>query len=150
MLIHKLDKISSSPTLTFPKNWFYLLQWKPFKNDKRCFLFHLKCSFHSREFQIFVLNFWSSRKNGLIRNIRLSSKLMTSQAGQQTNTIPILLNILWNKGKHTRKCWSNIEYNKRIIFLLNSCRKWGRETSFTPLFAFWKSFIWGKSKWCTA
>ena len=25
-----------------PKNFFYLLQWKPFKNDEKCFLFVLK------------------------------------------------------------------------------------------------------------
>ena len=40
-----------------------------------------------------------------------------------------------------------IEYNKRNIFLWKSCRKWGRETSSSPLFFFLKkSFIWGKSK----
>ena len=40
-----------------------------------------------------------------------------------------------------------IEYNKRNIFLWKSCRKWGRETSSSPLFFLKKkSFIWGKSK----
>ena len=29
-----------------PKICFCLLQWKPFKNDKKCFLFHVKCSFY--------------------------------------------------------------------------------------------------------
>ena len=33
--------------LTFQKSWFYLLKWKPFKNDEKCFLFHLKISFRS-------------------------------------------------------------------------------------------------------
>ena len=42
-----------------------------------------------------------------------------------------------------------IEYNKNI-FLYRSCRQWGRETSSRPLFVFWKSFIWGKSKWSAA
>ena len=28
---------------------FYLLQWKPFRNDEKSFLFHLKCSFRSQD-----------------------------------------------------------------------------------------------------
>ena len=36
-----------SPTPSFRKCWFYLLQWKPFKNDKKCFLFYFKNSFCS-------------------------------------------------------------------------------------------------------
>ena len=28
---------------------FYLLQWWPFKNDEKCFFFHLKSSFHSQD-----------------------------------------------------------------------------------------------------
>ena len=41
----KLPKSSSH----FTKKLFYLLQWKPFKNDKKCFLFHLKSPFHSQD-----------------------------------------------------------------------------------------------------
>ena len=33
----------------FKKKSFYLLQWKPFKNNETCFLFHLKSSFHSQD-----------------------------------------------------------------------------------------------------
>ena len=36
--------------------------WKPFKNDEKCFLFHLKSSFRSQDILIFVLSFWSCRK----------------------------------------------------------------------------------------
>ena len=32
-----------------PKKMFYFLQQKPFKNDKKCFLFHLKRSFCSQD-----------------------------------------------------------------------------------------------------
>ena len=32
-----------------------LLKWKPFKNDEKCFLFHLKNSLHSLDIQIFLL-----------------------------------------------------------------------------------------------
>ena len=31
------------------KNFVYLLQWWPFKNDGKCFLFHLKSSFRSQD-----------------------------------------------------------------------------------------------------
>ena len=63
----------------FPKKLCYLLQWKPFKKGEKCFLFHLKSSFRSQG--IFVLSFWSCRKNGLITKLRLVSKFMTSQPG---------------------------------------------------------------------
>ena len=45
-----------------PKNCFYLLQWKPFKNNAKYFLFHVKCSFRSWDIYIFVLTFWLCRK----------------------------------------------------------------------------------------
>ena len=37
-------KVGLSPS---KKNFFYLLQWRPFKQDKKCFLFHLKSFFRS-------------------------------------------------------------------------------------------------------
>ena len=51
-------------TLTFQINCFYLCQWKPFKNDKKWFLFYVKSSFCSWDIYIFVLNFWLWRKTG--------------------------------------------------------------------------------------
>ena len=30
-----------------------------FKNDEKCFLFHLKSSFRSQDIEVFVLTFWS-------------------------------------------------------------------------------------------
>ena len=41
---------------------------------KKCFLFHLKSSFRSEDIKIFIVAFWSCRKNGLITKIRLISK----------------------------------------------------------------------------
>ena len=67
-----------------PEKLFYLLQWKPFKNDEKRFLFHLNSSFHSQDIWIFVLNSRPYRKNGLTWKIRLISNFMTSQPGQQT------------------------------------------------------------------
>ena len=43
--------------------------------------------------------------------------------------------------------YSNSTYKMRKLF---SCRKLGRETRSRLLFAFWKSFIRGKSKWSAA
>ena len=122
------------------KKLFYLLQWNPFKNDGKWFLFHLKSSFRSKDTYIFVLTFWPRRKNGLIRKIRLISKFMTSQPGQQTIAINILPNISRSKDNKTMEFFQVIEYNKRNIFLQNSCRKWGRETSSRPSFVFKKAF----------
>ena len=61
---------------------------------------------------------------------------MTSQTGLQTITINILPNISQSKGNQTMKFGQLIEYNKRNIFLQKLCRKWGKETSFRPLFIF--------------
>ena len=35
---------------------------------KKLFLFHLKSSFRSQDFQIFVLTLWSCRRNGLMKH----------------------------------------------------------------------------------
>ena len=117
-----------------PKEIFYLLQWKPFKNDEKCFLFHLKSSFCFQDISSFVLTFWLFRKNGLIRKIRLVPKFMTSQPGYQTLTIHILPYISESKGNQTMTFGQLIEYNKRNIFLQKSCRKWDRHTSSRLLF----------------
>ena len=45
---------------------------------KKCLLFHLKGSLRSQDIYIFVFNFWSYIKNGLIRKIRSVSKFMSS------------------------------------------------------------------------
>ena len=74
-----------------------------FKNDEKCFWFHLKSSFRSQDIYFFILTFWSCRKNGLIRKIRLISKFMTSQPGQQTITIHILPNVSRSKGNQAMK-----------------------------------------------
>ena len=60
------------------KKSFYLFQWKPFKNDEKCFSFHLKSFICSQDIYIFVLTFWSCRKNGLIRT-RMLRRISTSR-----------------------------------------------------------------------
>ena len=63
--------------------------------------------------------FWSCRKNGLIRKIGFTSKLITSQPGLQTIAIYILHNISQCKGTQAMKFGQLKEYNKRSIFFKN-------------------------------
>ena len=58
-------------------------------------------------------------KNGLIREIRLISKLITSQSGQQTDEKHMLSNISRNKGSQTMKFGQLIAYNIITFFLKN-------------------------------
>ena len=54
----------------------------PLNMMKNVFYFGLKALFVAKIFQfLFVTTFWSYRKNGLVRKIRLTSKLMTSEPG---------------------------------------------------------------------
>ena len=71
----------SSLTLTFKKKLYSLLQWKPFKNDEKCFSFYFQSSFRSPDTYGFVMTFWSCMKNGLVRKIGLNSKFMALQPG---------------------------------------------------------------------
>ena len=58
-----------------------------------------------------------NRKNRLIRKIRLISKFMMSQPGQQAITIHIMPNISRGKGNQALTFGQLIEHNKRNIFL---------------------------------
>ena len=117
-----------------PKKIVICLIESPLKNDEKCFLFHLKSSFRFQDILVFVTTFWSCRKNGLIRKIRLTSKFTTSQPGLQTIAIHILRNNSRSKGNQTMEFGQLIEYSKINIFLKKFCGKWGRETSFRPLY----------------
>ena len=54
---HKLicHYTSSLCLLFFLSNFYFFIKWWPLKNYKKCFLFHLKSSFHSWDTQIFVI-----------------------------------------------------------------------------------------------
>ena len=69
------------------------------------------------------MTFWSCRKNGLIRKIRLALKFMTSQPGLQTIAIHMLPNISQSKDIRTMKFGQLIEYNKINMFLQKLCGK---------------------------
>ena len=98
----------------------------------------------------FCTTFWLFRKNGLIRKIRLTSKLITSQPALQTFAIDILSNISQSKGNQTMKFGQLIEHNKRNIFLQKLYWKWGKKTNSRPLIIFQKNLIWTESKWSAA
>ena len=97
----KIDPLKSDSHL--PKKVFYFFQWKPFRNYEKCLLFYLKRFFCSQDITVFVLTFWPSRKNGFIRKIRLISKFITSQPGQETITIHKLSNNSRSKGNQAMK-----------------------------------------------
>ena len=59
--------------------------------------FHLKGSFRSQEINFF-LDFLAMYKSNLIRKIRLFSKFMMSEPGQQKIAMSIFTNISRNKG----------------------------------------------------
>ena len=67
-------------------------------------------------------------KNGLIRNIRLISKFMTSQPGKQTIAIHRLPNTSRSKDNQTMKFGQLIECNKKNIFLKKSYGRYGGES----------------------
>ena len=85
------------------------------ENYKKCFLFHLKSSFRSKDISVFVTTFWSYRKNGLIRKTRLTSEFMTSQSGLETIAIHILPNISQSIGNQTIKFGQLIKYNEKYF-----------------------------------
>ena len=74
-----------------------LITESPFKNDKKCFLIHVQYSFCSWGIYNFVLTLC------YIEKLRLTSKCMTSQTGQQMLTIQILDNISRHKGSQAMK-----------------------------------------------
>ena len=74
------------------------------------------------------MTFWSCRKNGSIRKIRLISKSMTSQPGQQTIAIHIMPNMLRSKDNQATKFGQLIKYNMRNNFVEKSYTKCAGET----------------------
>ena len=67
-----------------------------------------------------------------MRKLRLISKCVASQTGEQIIAIHILPNISISKGKEAIKLGQLIEYNKKNIFLGKSYTKCGGKTSPKP------------------
>ena len=85
--------------------------------------YRVKSSFCSQDVLIFVVIFWPCRKTGLIRKIKLISKVRTLQSGLQTIAIHVLSNVSRSKVNQIMKFGQVIEYNKRNAFLKKSCGK---------------------------
>ena len=66
------------------------------------------------------------QKNSLIKKIRLISKFLTSESGEQTITISILPSIKRSKDNQTVKLGQSIECNMRNIFREKLYKKCGR------------------------
>ena len=58
----------------FLRSGIIFSNWKPFKNNEKCFSFHRKSSFRSQDVYIFVLTF-STWKNDLINKVKLNFKI---------------------------------------------------------------------------
>ena len=139
-------KVGLSPS---EKTCLICFNESPLKIMENTFYFILKALFVFKIFKFLPWRFGHVEKS-FIRKIRLISTFMASQPGQQTITIHILPNISRSKGNQTMIFGQVMQYNMINIFLQKSCRRWARESSSRPPFAFQKSFIWGKSKWSTA
>ena len=62
----KVFNYRTNRTLKLQKSCFYLLQWKRFKSDEKCFLFHVECAiFVQKIFKFLYWLFWSFRKTAL-------------------------------------------------------------------------------------
>ena len=120
------------------KIFFACFDESPLKMMKNAFYFILKSLF---VLEIFKFLSW------LLGHVEKTTWLERSG---YLKYIHILPNISRSKDNQTMQFGQLIEYHKRNIFFQTPCRKWGRATSCTPLFVFWKSFIWGKSKWSLA
>ena len=79
----------------------------------------------------FCTDIFIKKKTGLIRKLRLTSKLMSS-TGKQIITISILPNVSRSKGNQIMKFSQLIEYNMLNTPLKKSQTKGGRETSLKP------------------
>ena len=137
-LVKNIQVLSLKSDSHLPKKMFYFRQRKPFKSDQKCFLFHLESSFCSQDVSIFVMTFWSGRKSGLIRKIRLISKFMTSQPGQQTITIHKSPNISQSKGNRTMEFGRVIEYKIELEFSSRIMQNMRRGDKFQTSFCFLK------------
>ena len=60
---------------------------KPFKSNEKRFLFHVKSSFRSLRYLIFVPTFLVMYEDGFMLKLRLISKLITLQIGKKIITI---------------------------------------------------------------
>ena len=116
-----------------------MLPCKPFKNNEKCLLFYLISFFRSQDIYIFVLTFWSCRKNDLIRNIKLIPKYNS-----------IAFNLAYNKNKLYKALgfWSrhmlNFDFLKKDLWIVSPPHfvyDFSRKKFFMLYFINWPSLI---------
>ena len=62
-------------------------------------------------------------ENGFIKKLKLISKFMTLQTGQQIFTIHVLPNVSRSKGNQVLKFGKLMKHDVRIVFVQTLCRK---------------------------
>ena len=114
-----------------------------FKNNEKCFLFHLKNSSFSRYLN-FCLDFLVSLRNGLIRKMRLISKFMTSHFRKQTILIYYPKNFFSKKSKLSCLWIKSLEPAGKNMFKVNNrntrkrCEICSKLTIKTPEWRHWR------------
>ena len=98
----KIDPLKSD-SLTFQKKLFISFNESPLEIMKNAFCFILKAFFVLKILQFLSWLFGQVEKNGFIRKIRLISKFITSQPGQETITIHKLPNNSRSQGNQAMK-----------------------------------------------
>ena len=107
--------------------WDNFWELKLFKNDKKSFFISLKSSFHSQDIYIFILTFWSCRKNDLIRKEFNFKIYFTTWLTSNCNVLP---NISRSKANPIRQQQFDqlIEYNMRNVLVEKSYTKCSGKT----------------------
>ena len=150
---NRFNLFNWSGTLSFQKKMYYFLLWKPFKNDEKCFLFHLQGFFRPQNIYVFVMTFWSCRKKDLMKKMSACYYHVTYEFQSESTVYSLpecqrtscskqapYLKFKWQQRDSnpqplsSRKPGQLIEYKKRNFFLQKLFRKWSRETSSRPLY----------------
>ena len=108
--------------------------WKSFKKYEKCYLFHLKNSFHSSAISIFVLNFCPCKKTAWYESLDKFQNLWRHKLDnkQLQYTYCYVTRYLKKYRQQTLKIGQLIGYDIRNIFLEKSCTKCSGETSSRP------------------
>ena len=88
----KITIISLKSDSYLPKNCFYLLQWAIFKNDEKCFSFHVKSTFRSWNIYISALSFCFCGKTAWYHTQNLVEKLVPDPSIKDWNSLYPWLN----------------------------------------------------------
>ena len=113
----------SSRTLTFHKKMCYLLHGKPFKNDRKFFLFHLKSCFCSQYILRFFHDFLVIQKKRLDQKDKVNFKMHDVKGCLTKNCNTHIANILGSKSNQAMKLGQLIDYKKRNIFFSKIMQK---------------------------